>query len=457
MGEVAGTAIHEKPDGTLLYINSAAVFEIKPHKVEAKAPYVGEDEKGTDQRKWVWWGENDDLPNKLMTTVEEDTILAPGMDMKSAMTYGGGIAHGTIEISKNGEESFHHLRDEKFIGFMRDNNLESQILTTFMDLNYLANAYVWITLNGGGDKIEMYSVDLARAKRCRLSKAAKKGEPQRLIVNADFGTASFDEKNNRTLEVLPTFRPVEWLRDRVKKTTKRDFAIRMRLPDGGRQFYSNVAWQSVIRSKWNEIQRSLSAYKKCLLENQMTLKYHITVHPRFWGEVYGKKAWDKSTHQEKNDLKKKWLDSFTEFMQGAKGVGNSLLTEMHDFVASGGGQELRSLVDIKPIDSKFRGENMYIEDSREAVLHHMSALGLHPELQGAVPASQMGSGSGSSARVAFNQRVAMAKPIQDIALYPLGIVRDFNGWDSKMVFRMRNSLINTLDTGAEATKPTPNT
>ncbi len=198
----------------------------------------------------------------------------------------------------------------------------------------------------------------------------------------------------------------------------------------------------------------ISKFKKHMLENQITIKYHIKVHPDFWPLQFGD-DWSKWNATEQDTAMGDWLDNFSKFMKGPEGSGNSMMTPKAFF--RGQNDKSFDLVEITEFKNHFSKDGTYIEDSLEASLHQTSALGLHGEIVGNSPSSQMGAGSGSGSRVAFNQRVSMSRFVQDLVLQPLYTIAEFNGWDDELVFRMRNSLITTLDTGASATKPNSDT
>lgn len=432
----------------------AAVFSMK--NSAARAPYEAIGEEQTSAGKWQFWGENDTLPVDLATDCQDSTVIAPGMEFQAAMLYGAGIAHGTINV-ESGTEKFTAVRDPEFVDFMRRNNLDRQVYCAGYDFGLYGLAVAQLVLNKKRDRIVEFSVEKNRARFCRLSKKTAQGQPVRVFINADFGTSEFNENKTRSLELAPAYDPVSWVKRRIKESESfYRFAVLVRVVDPGRMYYPRPAWNSLRRSGWLEIAQNLASYKKHLLQNQLSVKYHVEIHPDFWTEIYGAETWNKFTPAERTEKMKEWVQEFSDKMHGHKNSGNTLLTSMkagHEGLPD----RVFSLVKINTIDDRFLKEGVHIEDSREAVLHAMAALNIHPELFGSTPSNQMGSGSGSGARVAFNQRVAMAKARQDQVLAPLGIVRDFNGWDRDLVFRMRNSLITTLDTGASATAPTPQT
>ena len=74
---------------------------------------------------------------------------------------------------------------------------------------------------------------------------------------------------------------------------------------------------------------------------------------------------------------------------------------------------------------------------------------IQPSLIGAN--SKTGTLGGTEARELFIIKQAMMKPIRDLLLLPLYIVKEINGWDRDIHFVIPNIMLTTLDknTGAE--------
>ena len=398
---------------------------------------------------FVNWGTNNDYPVLISQDAELDTVITPGIRLKTEMHFSGGVSHGKIEITNDGdgEETFRNMRDTDVVKFFRANKIDKQVYHTLYDLNYYSTAVVLFVLSNDRRKIVRYSSEIARAKFIRLGKKNAYGEVENIFLNKDFGTAQYDAEKSKKIPVIPAFGGVEWLKSKLPDTA----AYLIQLPDSGRDYYPMSDWLSARNSHWLTISKNIAVFKKYMMDNQMTIKYHIEVHKDYWPERFGETTWAKWTPDERVSGMSTELTAWANFFKGSDKSGNSLMTTMKSSLSDPG--KIYSLVKITEVGAKFSKEGTYIEDSKEASEHKISALGLHPDMVGNAPGSSLGSGSGSGNRNAFNQRTAMAKAIQTFALEPLDLVRDFNGWDPELEFRMRPSLITTLDTGAAATKP----
>ena len=225
-------------------------------------------------------------------------------------------------------------------------------------------------------------------------------------------------------------------------------------------------WNTARNSGWMDISKVIAMFKKYLMENQASIKYHIHIDMDYWPMRFGKEEWNKMDISQKQSAQQAELNAWKKFMKGSGGAGNVHVSSMEWLDRH---QMHREFWKIEELKGHITKDGVYVEDSREASEHKISALGLHQSMIGNAPGGSLGAGSGSGNRVAFNQRLSMAKFAQDRALAPLNLIARFNGWHEKLLprkiegekyagkleFRVRNSLITTLDTGAEATKPSP--
>ncbi|MNH20583.1 hypothetical protein D3C79_803600 [compost metagenome] len=121
---------------------------------------------------------------------------------------------------------------------------------------------------------------------------------------------------------------------------------------------------------------------------------------------------------------------------------------MSEYATSASGEKMHGW-EIIPIEDKLK-EGAYIEDSQEASAHLMRAMGLDATLVGAGPGRNMGAGSGSDKRIAFNIYVALLQPYRDVILEPLNFISDYNGWTERiegLTWRFREAKLETLDKG----------
>lgn len=406
------------------------------------------DEDHDTSQDFILWGTNDNYPNDVIKDAEKDTVILPGIRFKSDMHFGGGVGAGIIDVDANGKEIFRYERDPAFIQFKRANKLNQEVYLGLYDLNYFSTSVVLMALSEDRQKIVRYTHRLSRSSNIRLGRRDSYGNIKSVFVNPDFGTSEYQLANNKEYLVAPEFGAADWVAEKRPKV----FAVVMQVADSGRMYYPMPDWHTARNSEWMKISSAIAVFKKHLMQNQFSLKYHIKVHPQFWPQYFGAETWEGYSDAEKQANASEWLESLEEFFKGTEAAGNNLMTSMGEYLNNQGGSTF-DMVEIEDISNRFSKDGTYIEDSKEASEHKISALGLHPDIVGSSPGSRIGSGSGSGNRVAFNQRVSMSRPIQDIVLSPLEIVRDFNGWNPELEFRIRESLITTLDTGAAATKP----
>ena len=77
-------------------------------------------------------------------------------------------------------------------------------------------------------------------------------------------------------------------------------------------------------------------------------------------------------------------------------------------------------------------------------------MGVHPSLQGASPGKSKNI-NGTEARELFIIKQSLMKPVRELLIQPLKIVKAINGWPADIDFIIPNIMLTTLDknTGAE--------
>lgn len=415
--------------------------EEAPHKVAKADP-------GTDgTEKMIPWGTNNRLPKELVDDARKNTVLLPGIRFKTKMQYGGGPTHGLIDIDDaTGKEVFIPKREPEVVKFFR--NSGNWLFTALYDLNYFGIAFPLFHLSKDKKKITRISLDNTRAKNCRFTPKGTDGEFDKVVVKPELSYPSARGATSVTYDCAPTHDVCEWIEE--KKDLKA-FVIPIRMVDSGNAYYPEPDWNSARTSLWMEIARHIAEFKKFIITNQITLKYHIEIDQDYWPARFGAKQWDKWNDDKRVAEVRKEFDFMSDWLTKPENQGKSLMTQLKK--SKNVTDKQLSLVKFTAIENKFSKDGVYIEDSKEASDHIISALGSHKDLVGSSPGNTLGSGSGSGSRVAFNQRVSMSKDEQDLVLAPLYVVAEHNKWLEGLEFRIRTSLITTLDTGAEATKP----
>lgn len=435
------------PDSfTMMSSSAGTLFEARSlGYLEKKKKVAQADETPEEAEKMIPWGTDNMFPNDLVESARYDTVITPGLRFKTQMQFGGGVAHGLIEIDpKTNKEVFRPQRIPEVVKFLRDSG--DSIFTALYDLNFFSNAFLMLHFTADGKKATRFSIHNSRAKNCRHKKKNTVGDFTQVVVKPELSNLNATETSSQTYSVPPTYDACQWLKDKKPGVV----IIPLREIDHGNSYYSVPDWNTARESKWMEVSKDIANFKKFLIENQITLKYHIEIDPKYWPSLFGKDDW-KSWDQERRKSKvKEHFDFMSDWLTKKENQGKSFMTGFAESAHLSDKQI--SLVKFTPLENKFSKDGVYIEDSKEASDHKISALGSHKDIIGSSPGNTIGSGSGSGNRVAFNQRVSMSKSIQDLVLAPLYLVAEFNGWGDDLEFRMRESLITTLDSGGEMTE-----
>lgn len=433
---------------------------ISVKKVQASKPSrstTGLKEENSLNRPHIEWGHDDTLPQDLQLEAEFNPLVSGIIRLKSEMQYSGGLTYGVKKVIQQGEGAKEHFKpviDAEIEEFLEENKIHEFLMATFIDLNAFSMSFPQLVMNKKG-KIKRILNHTTRAKNCRLSQVNEDGDHDEVFVNLYHGTESYDENDTVKIPALPEYGKSEFIREKVNEER---FIQILKIPDLGRVNHSHPDWASVRNSDWLEVAQLIAQFKKYLLKNQASIKYHVEVDTEYWPERFGRDKWNSMEIEEQQDKQTEVINEWSKWMTDPEKAGNMQVTSMEWNEHSGTHRSYWKITEMKGFVNK---DGVYIEDSREASENIMVSFNMHPEILGNAPGTTLGSGSGSGNRVSFNQRLSMAKFTQDEALSPLNFIARFNGWAERIgkaesgvfEFRLRNSLITTLDTGASATKP----
>ena len=389
------------------------------------------------------WGPGNDFPQRALADINKGTILGPVLDWKTRATYGGGIVYGKVaDYKDDGSEVFKRAKDPVVQAFFRASNLTRYGMEGLQGLHYFAMAFPELVLSR--DRSLITSIAIQDTPFCRYS-TPKLGlpVPEWVYISANWPNAAPGDGYTDRVPVLDPYGDVvSALRD-----DKRGFKYiyPLALPSPGNALYQLAAWNVIRNSKWMPLALAIPEFKSQLLVNQLTIKYLIEADIRYWSWKYP--DWPDKKESERKSIIAGELADFEKTMAGTDGAGKSIMTvTMPD--PQNPGSTIKVFT-VTAVDDKIKS-GLYIEDSQEASSHFYTALQVDPTLSGISPGKQMGAGSGSDKRVAFNAFVATHKFHQDLLLEVLNLVRDYNGWDPELEFRFLNPQINTLDTKKEA-------
>jgi hypothetical protein len=400
------------------------------------------------------WGDDNLFPQTVVTE-SEGTFIPTVLDWKARALYSAGPEYGYTIAKENGEEVFVPVKLPEVEDFFKKTNIKRYFIEACSDFYWFYNVFPEVVLSRDRKKIVALSVQEASYCRWGLQNV-RTGLVEKCYINANWHEME-DENSSLTVVVPvidPYYDPVTSLRER---TDGFKYIYPISYPTPGKTYYQLAHWNSIRKSGWLDVARSISSFKKHLLKNQLTIKYHIEVADYWWKEKYSN--WEKLSPEQKNKLKGVELEAFNKFLKGEERAGTSLMTgfkfDAHINREYPGWK-------IHAVDDKIKS-GAYIEDSQEASSHMLYALGVDGTLIGNAPGKGMGAGSGSDKRVAFNVYISLCAIHEDIVLEPLYFTSDYNGWSetyktelqgNPLKFRLKKNIVTTLDKGKETQQQT---
>ncbi len=439
--------VNESVSAFYLKSASAIVTEKKSASSKPVTPTsaaINKNTENTDDGLIAKWGDDNLFPQTVLEECESSTIIPSTLDWKSRALYSGGIVVGKSEFIEKGGEVVEIFKPEKntdWEKFYKTNNIKKYLIEAASDFYWFYNVFPEIILSR--DRSKITNIAIQEAYDCRWSFQNEKTG----LVDFCYIDKNWKENGGRLSSkfvkvpvIDPYYDPVTALRER-KDSFKYIYPVSY--PTPGKTFYQLAHWNSIRKSGWLDIATEIAKFKKSLMENQLSIKYHIQIADYWWTWKYPK--WASYDDKKRSELKTTELTAFNEFLKGSEKAGKSIITtfkfDPHINREYPGWK-------IEALDDKIK-EGAYIEDSQEASSHMLYALGVDGTLIGTAPGKNIGAGSGSDKRVAFNIYISLCKIHQDIILEPFEFIRDYNGWDPDLQFRFRNSLITTLDKGKE--------
>lgn len=390
------------------------------------------------------WGDLNTFPQLAYDDAYKSTIIPPVLEWKAQALYSGGLVYGTVKIDSNtGEERLTPLSDDYINEWLDLVNITRYLIKSCNDFYWFYNPFPVLILSKDRNTIANISAQEAMYSRWGKQNPANGNAIEKLYINANWGNGG-NQENSYVIPVLD----VDY--DGVSKLKSRSdsfiYSYPISYPTPGRTYYQVAAWETLRKSGWLDVAISIPEFKKYLMKNQITLKYHIEVSMAWWTWKYP--DFESYTAVKRREVMQDELDKFNDIVTGNTNAGRSIMSvfqqDPHTMKEYAGWR-------INTINETIK-DGAYIEDSQEASSHHYSALGVDPTLLGNAPGKGMGAGSGSDKRVAFNIYVNGLKTHQDLILEPLRFISKFNGWTKKypgLTFWFRNYWISTLDSGAQ--------
>lgn len=405
--------------------------------------------------KFVKRGNNNKQPVEVMEKVYLNSTLGANVQFNSKMAYGDGIMVVKKERDPVTKEIniVEQLPSEQpdIFQFLLDNNYNNATQEWANDIVVFFESYAeFIFARDNKTTSKIVQLNPIESVNSRLSKA---DDVTGLIEYHGYST-KWHESSQPDLKATPLLDRRTPIRDlKVKrgksmnlrgvKLVPKDVSYMLQLmqPTPGRYYNGKPYWWAIFESGLFDFACAIPKLRKALIQNQMILKFHVTIHKDFWVKLFKSEGIPDTDTKLKVARRKKFLKDMNDFLSGEENAGKSFVSEFdYDKIK---GFETQDII-IKPIDNKLSGGE-YLKDSQEVTDAICYAMEIHPSIIGA--SGNSGSINGTEARELFIIKQAMMKPIRDLLVLPLYIVKEINGWDADIHFVVPNIMLTTVDKG----------
>lgn len=461
MIEVGNTIYLEGAKAAVIIRSDDAGFledrKFTPVKVKAASgTAVGKD------IEFVPFGPDNRLPIHIMMRSHENTIVASNVDFKSSLIYGDGLTVYKRTKGMDGKTAITEMTRQDvpaIFEFLDNCNIQRIMQEIAADLYVFGDSFVTLEFGRRLRGERPFVANMKHREMC-FSRVSKQDETTRRIEYHGYSSKWGDYTSPDDVIVsrlLDRSSPLYDLKVRTglinnpstgkkKDENENGYTVSLNMPVPGRFYYNRPYWWSIFID-WYEFSCAIPRFKKALLKNQMTLKYHVSINERFWDKLYRSEGIGKDDIKKQQECKHRFLQNLNDFLSGEENAGKSFVSHFrYDQVNK---YEENDII-IKPIESFIKGGE-YIEDSEEATNVICNTMSVHPSLKGASPGKTKNI-NGTEARELFIIAQALCKPFRDIMLMPLYLVKEINGWPADIEFGIKNTMLTTLDQGTGAVK-----
>lgn len=367
----------------------------------------------------AYWGEGNDFP-QLIDKELKNADLAKALDFQARMLINGGLDFKFVDPIDGTDIEKSNI-DRKLIWEIKQLIKRSWNYPIHAAKNFykLINVFPQLQLQLNREKITgLYTRE---ANWCRLGLQNKQGEIENVYVNSNWPDARYDDKETIKLPYLDSVYDTP---DDIRDDDALEYIFHLYYPTG-KSYYQLAEWDGV-RKTWLDLLNKIPEFKKAVMENQITVKYHIQFPDYYWINAFGDE-YDSWKEEKKRKYRKKEFKRINDFLKGIENAGKSIATTFQTDSMSA--KEFPG-VKIEEVGDKFRKDGIYLEDGSDATVKLYSALGFDPTIFGIHSGKNQNRG-GTDKREAWNIHVAALTPHSQIILKPYEFISDYNGWNTE--------------------------
>ena len=405
---------------------------------------------GAKKYRYVSFGPDDKLPFEIIRLIGVDKVMSQNKLFNVLTCYGAGQKYMDIATEKP-------TQDKEIKKWLLHNSIPAFMLEQATDVKYFFYCVSVVILSNDGKRIT--KLRHKESCYCRFEKADDKGKINHVFY-ANFRKSSLREQDVEVIRLLDEKDPLGDLEvlmgrepgaDGLKKvrTHERKFAILVRFPTPGCQYYPVPYYTAIFRGDWFDIKRLIGKGKKAKLKNHASVKYQVEVHKDFWQNILDEERITDPVKQMERLKQEK--ENIKKFVAGIENSGKVWIT---GYYIDPNGKENR-MVRVTVIDTGKEGGD-WSEDIQEASNITCYGDNIHPNLVGATPGKSQSNNSGSDKRELFTLKQSLEIAFHDLMYTPHNVVIYYNGWEGKVYPDVPMILLTTLDQNTDAKKKSAN-
>jgi hypothetical protein len=386
----------------------------------------------------VFWGPGNDFPQQVAERFYKNTVIPQTLDKKVALWLGGGV------LATPDEDSDKPVDDPRIRAFLRNITTRRYLRECTKDFAWFANAFPEFILSKDRSQIvQLHANETAYCRWGRMDEVT--GEMNKVYINANWPQATATDAQSIVIDAI---NPYAWDRvERVRQGEAFKYIYPLSYPSINSTYYQRANHNSIISSGWLDVLEAIPQFKKFAMKNQMSLLYHVQVSNTYWPEVYGER-WDSADWNGKMAIRDEFLGNLMQKLTNIQNAHSSVLTDK--WIDPDGNEHGVTITVLK--DQHVDGK--YLDDNSEGNSHLQYALDWDPTMSGFISGREGGRSGGSDKREALLIFINQAQPYRQAILEPLEFIAEYNGWKKQwpeLTFKIKDTLLTTLDTGKQTT------
>ncbi len=366
------------------------------------------------KERFIPWGHDNRLPLRLRRLIGADEVTAQNKLFNVLCAYGAGPHIDGTDATRAA-------------ALLSHSNPQSFLLEQLTDLKYYYCALSVIILNRQGSQI--VRIRHKEMAHVRLQEADRQGRIRHAYY-ADWDAPGGPQTVER-LTLLDLNDPLADLQTRLGyalsadgtrrvRTAERKFAILLRFPTPGAQYYPVPYYAAMFLGGSYDEKRLIAATKRAKMRNHASVKYQIEVNRDYWQNLIAEERINDPLAAQERIKREK--ENIRDFVAGVHNSGKAWIT---GYYVDPQGHEVRDIRVVNIEGAKEGGD--YADETNVAANTLCYADNVHPSLVGAVPGKSSNTASGSDKRELYTMKQALETAWKDIALQPLRLMLQYNG------------------------------